>query len=297
MLGATIGNHVYLDTVNIFEPDLVSIEDHSSMAPFSCLSPHQLSRSTIDHAYLHVGKRCTIGSRACVHGRDVLEDDTKLTASSMGFIRKRMNGGTWSGYPAKKTGSVQQPRTPSQPAWSALLDHPMAGIRGLFWWAFLTLDRHIRSRTLQFRQSHNPDSSMPNHFRGVLKSNKLPIKFRLDCGQWSRTLRSLKIGCWHLCGFERLFFPGYSWCCWATYHLAFNERLTTAAGQLSFGWWSNPDRLCQCVCAGKATLGLWDTVGFEGIRRTRSSCRWRPSNKLKCMLILDLYISTTETLM
>jgi len=115
----------------------------------------------------------------------------------------------------------------------------MAGIRGLFWWAFLTLDRRIRSRRLQFRQSHNPDSSMPNHFQGVLKSNKLPIKFRLDCGQWSRNLRSLKLDAGtYVDSID--WFPGYSWCCWATYHLAFNNRLTTAVGQVSFGWWSIP---------------------------------------------------------
>jgi carbonic anhydrase/acetyltransferase-like protein (isoleucine patch superfamily) len=231
LMGATIDPHVFLDTVYIFEADLVSIGSHSSIGMHSALSPHQITRTTAQFAKLKIGERCSTGVNACLHGRDVLEDDTSMmSGKTMGLIGTRMKGGNWSGYPAKLQGPVFQPLRPSQPAWYVLLLNP-AG------YGLLCHHRHKLTFT-----NGNVEDDRPPHFCGVFKAGSLPLKVRLDRGLWVPHLRLLKLEARTYAESDG-WFRGYGWCRWASYSLDFDSTLNEAEGQLSFGSWRVPSSI------------------------------------------------------
>jgi hypothetical protein len=240
-MGATIDPHVFLDTVYLFDADLVSIGSHSSIGMHSALSPHQITRTTAQFAKLKIGERCSTRVNSCLHGRDVLEDDTSMSGKTMGLIGTRMKGGTWSCYPAKLKGPVFQPLRPSQPAWYVLLLNPISALFGLFWWIWLASYGFLchRQHKLTFTNGNVEDDRRPPHFCGVFKADSLPLKVQLDRGRWVPHLRLLKLEASTYAESDERF-RGYSWCRWASYSLDFDSTLNQAEGQLSFGSWRVP---------------------------------------------------------
>mmetsp|Transcript_1240 Transcript_1240/g.1754 ORF Transcript_1240/g.1754 Transcript_1240/m.1754 type:complete len:547 (-) Transcript_1240:190-1830(-) len=240
-LGATIGTNVFLDSVYFFEPDLVVIGDHTSIGLNTTLSPHQVTRTTMELANLHVGTRCTTGVNAVLHGRDLLKDDATLSGKSMALIGSRLSeGGTWSGYPARKTGPTSQPKKPALPVWYVMMSKPLCVLRGMFWWFVLAVEGCCCFR---LRPVGNADvikqDNFPTQIAGRYKATDLPMTLRLDVGSWTPNLRSLKLAANTYAEAENAF-EGYAWCRWASYSLSFDDQCKEAEGRVSFGCWRVP---------------------------------------------------------
>jgi len=266
-LGATIGTNVFFDSIYLFEPDLLEVGNHSSIGLNTCLSPHQITRTEAQAAVLRVGKRCTTGFNAVLHGRDVLEDDGTLSGLSMPFIGTRLKKGAWSGYPAQRRGPVHQPKMPNLPAWYIFLLNPCSSVVGLFWWVALAVgDLCFGCFKLDFEQEKefpNSSSSCPAHFSGVYEATTLPVEIRLDRGKWLAQDRCLVLDVGTYAKAHQGF-RGAAWCRFAGYTLSFDQNLGEAIGRVHLGWWQVPVSIV-CLRVRRSDERSW-TAGHSWFR-------------------------------
>ena len=100
LLGAKIGKGVYLDSIWLFEPDLVRIGDGAAINKFSCVSPHNYKIDCVDFAECVMGDGCVIGTNASFFSGSSMHDSTELESFSMPLRGAVLTPGRWVGYPA-----------------------------------------------------------------------------------------------------------------------------------------------------------------------------------------------------
>ncbi len=83
MLGASIGNNVYLGSFLIYDFDLVTIEDGASIGTQARISPHRFEGGYLILERIHIGKNCYVGPRAAVNGGAIMRDNSRLEALSL----------------------------------------------------------------------------------------------------------------------------------------------------------------------------------------------------------------------
>uniref|UniRef100_A0A7S1D3W6 Uncharacterized protein n=1 Tax=Cyclophora tenuis TaxID=216820 RepID=A0A7S1D3W6_CYCTE len=200
LLGADIGEHVYVDCIWLYEPDLVSIGTHVSINKSSTLCPHQYTPSGTEFGVLQIGDRCTIESNCTLHGRDTMDADTDMTALTMPLISTRLTLGIWQGYPAKKKkGSNDDDDDPiscavriGNPIWYVVLCHPLSSIMGAFWYVFFLMERKRKQSFGRSNKHTEPSldtatSSMAEP--STMNNNNLPVTLQglfsfLDESSW-----------------------------------------------------------------------------------------------------------------
>lgn len=101
LLGAKIGKNCYLGSMQIANPDLLSIGDNTSIGTDSRLYGYIVEDGWLKVGSIDIGANCFIGSRSVVGHNSVIQDNAVLDDMSMlpeqGFIP---NGAYFSGSPA-----------------------------------------------------------------------------------------------------------------------------------------------------------------------------------------------------
>ena len=100
LLGAKIGKDVYVDSIWLFEPDLVRIGDGAAINKFSCVSPHNYKIDGAEFAECVMGDGCVIGANSTFSGSSLMHGGAELDSFSMPLRGAVLTPGRWVGYPA-----------------------------------------------------------------------------------------------------------------------------------------------------------------------------------------------------
>ena len=283
-LGANIGNHVYLDGAYLFEHDLIHIGDYTTIraAGMSC---HQVSMDNVELAPIHVGQRCALNFGSCLHGRDSMEDDTTLELFAQPVIGTKMNGGRWTGYPAKKTSSTSMvPPRPQDPIWFVCLFlYPCTTIGLLLWTIFVAIDHAVlgfgrRASQEWFRRQDQEgadgvfvDNDVPEVFQGVFATtasdsdsdagtDRVPLYLRLannDKGNWEAGLRLLRWNAGTYIEAQGVRQQGIFWWDWVSYDWQFDASKGCAFGKLRLGLMPIPSAIVEGRLEKVSSNGGW----------------------------------------
>jgi non-ribosomal peptide synthetase-like protein len=101
LMGADIGENVFLGTDHFGSFDLVHVGDDSSVGLEASLSGYTVEGGMLRIGSINIGKRCFLGTRAMMRPDSRMEDDARLENLSLlpdGATLPR--GQTWSGSPA-----------------------------------------------------------------------------------------------------------------------------------------------------------------------------------------------------
>ncbi len=102
LLGAKIGNRVTINTVFVYDWDLLQIGDDSFIGGRSTLMGHIGQNGRVKFAPTTIGARCTIGQDTTVFAGVVMEDGAILGANSLALEGQRLAaGGVYLGVPAR----------------------------------------------------------------------------------------------------------------------------------------------------------------------------------------------------
>ena len=102
LLGARIGENVYLGNDAFGAVDLVSVGDGTSIGTDTNLSGHRVENGLLRIGSVHLGRNCFVGTRAVLGVNSTMEDGARLEDLSLlpeGGIIPR--GETWVGSPAR----------------------------------------------------------------------------------------------------------------------------------------------------------------------------------------------------
>ena len=276
MLGATIGLDVYMDSIWLFEPDLVSIGDNVAVNKYCALSPHQFTPAAAEFGPVYIGSRCTIGSNTSLHGRDTVEDNVDVEAFTLPLIGTKLTSGTWVGYPAKRASHeiYQPPRVPN-PLWYVGLTHPLDGLFGIFWMLVLNVDKCSGiSHCWKARCDDGPNeataSSLPMQLRGSFRLEQPPglALVEFERGVWIDVLRCLQVDCWTCVVYskeQRVHMD--PWWSWSVYNWTFDADLKKARGRVRLGFWLIPLSILSVTLErdeNDKDSWLWSHIWFEG---------------------------------
>lgn len=243
-LGANIGNRVYLDGILMFEPDLVSIGDWSSVTS-SALTSHQVGRRTYTYSPIYIGCRCTL-SNWCNLQLASMDDDTEMTGLTMPLTGSRLRSGLWAGYPARRIGDAPQPPRPRRSVWITLLCNPWSTFEGCLW--LLTLPVQICYSCIRDQlqpaaesdiASNSSRPSVPDVYNSTFFSDVKSLKLRFDAAQWTPEIRILRIpaGAYIVSNEEEG--VGNWWWRMASYEFDLSNDCEYI-GRVSLGWWNIP---------------------------------------------------------
>ncbi|MEQ1693569.1 MAG: aminotransferase class I/II-fold pyridoxal phosphate-dependent enzyme, partial [Gemmatimonas sp.] len=102
LLGARIGQRVTINTVFVYDWDLLEIGDDSFIGGRSTLMGHIGQKGRVAFAPTTIGKRCTIGQDTTVFAGVVMEDGAVLGANSLALEGQHLrSGGVYLGVPAR----------------------------------------------------------------------------------------------------------------------------------------------------------------------------------------------------
>ena len=102
MMGAKIGRRVSINTIHIYDWDLISIDDDAILGGDCMMQGHLVERGRMKMRPAHVGKKALVGSTARVMPGCVLGDSAVLAAGSI--MKKGMSvppNEIWGGTPPK----------------------------------------------------------------------------------------------------------------------------------------------------------------------------------------------------
>jgi len=278
-LGGNVGQGVYMDSIYAIEPDLLTIGDNVSLNKFCTLSPHQYTPAGAEFAPIEIGARCTIGSNATLHGRDVVDDDTFVDAMSMPLIGTHLTSGQWTGYPARKTtAEVVLPPSLPNPTWYTMLRHPVSTVFACAWFVFLFLDRYVgigRWLSAQTRPALST-GTLPRSLEGTFTFVDSSTSICFDRAVFHGLIRGLRLprATYAMCKSEWKMNP---WWDWATYYWSFNANFTMAQGRVHLGPWLIPQAVFSAKLERKDDEWIWTHSWFENnpvvvarLRRTHS---------------------------
>jgi non-ribosomal peptide synthetase-like protein len=104
LLGAKVGEGVYLHTTGLIEFDLVTIGDHCSINQDSVLQTHLFEDRVLKASTLNVGNYCDIGAYSIVLYDSRMEDHSQLDSLSLLMKGETLPTGTaWTGIPARRS--------------------------------------------------------------------------------------------------------------------------------------------------------------------------------------------------
>ncbi|QDL11218.1 peptide synthetase [Brasilonema octagenarum UFV-E1] len=116
LLGAKIGTNVYLNSVNIDVPDLVSIGADSSLGYEARLLNATLEHGWLEIGSIKIGNRCFVGASAVLSQNTIIEENASLEDLSMLPPLQRIPAReVWAGSPAAKVG-INESKMISRPA-------------------------------------------------------------------------------------------------------------------------------------------------------------------------------------
>ena len=102
LLGAKIGKDAYIDSIWLFEPDLVRVGDGVAVNKFSSVCPHNYNVGCVDFGKCLIGDGCTVGANVSFHGPIRMHDGAELDSFSMALRGADLTPGRWVGYPAMR---------------------------------------------------------------------------------------------------------------------------------------------------------------------------------------------------
>ena len=272
LLGAHIGQDVYMDGVKFYEPDLLSIGNNVSLNKGASVCPHQFKISKVQFGALHIGDRCTVGSNTSLHGCDIVDDDTEIEAFSMPLIGTHLKGGKWRGYPARKI-EKDPSRTPliPTPKWFICLTNPVSSLLGLFWKLSLLLTVQLSGRP-RSKPSKKEDVSLPHELEGSYSFvNSCMIDFA--DALWLKNPRCLIMP---RATYVRGNQHANSWWNWASYYWAFDGNRTIGRGRVKLGFWFIPLSILSATLTREGRDWVWAHRWFGGeweeVARLQLSC-------------------------
>ncbi|MBP5972280.1 amino acid adenylation domain-containing protein [Brasilonema sp. CT11] len=116
LLGAKIGTNVYLNSVDIDVPDLVSIGADSSLGYEAGLLNATVEQGWLEIGSIKIGNRCFVGASAVLSTNTIMQENTSLEDLSMLPPLQRIPAReVWAGSPAAKVG-INETKTISRPA-------------------------------------------------------------------------------------------------------------------------------------------------------------------------------------
>jgi non-ribosomal peptide synthetase-like protein len=101
-MGATIGHRVSINTVDVYDWDLITIEDDVTIGGEAVIVGHMFESGRIKHAPVRIGTRALVGTRSTIMPGCVLEEQAVVGASSL--LPKHTTvprGEIWAGTPAR----------------------------------------------------------------------------------------------------------------------------------------------------------------------------------------------------
>ncbi len=102
LFGTKIGKRVYMDTSDITDFDLVTVEDDSQVSRFVSLQTHLFEDRVMKVSSLSVGRRCSVGPRSIVLYDSRMEDNSAIGGLSLLMKGETLRSGLeWEGSPAK----------------------------------------------------------------------------------------------------------------------------------------------------------------------------------------------------
>lgn len=289
-LGADLGSRVYLDGNWIFEPDLVTIGDDTSINNFASLVPHQYSNQGIEYGRVRIGNRCTVGSMTTIHGRAIAEDNMEISALSMPLIGTHLtSGGRWIGYPATKTpGLLYQPPRPPLPAWLVMIQHPFSLLFGSIWVLFLSFDKLLccvkGASSSYSRVTAAGRKEVPRELHGQFTLDNTCCVFSFEGGgEWNQQVRYLRMRSnTYVSALEDTTPSIPSWWRFATYHWTFDADVTEGHGQVQLGFWTIPLEILTAKLRPQDDNWVWSHHWFRGEPREEMTLvRMREGARLK----------------
>ena len=102
LLGTKIGKRVLMDEAELYEFDLVEIENDVILNNQSCLQTHLFEDRIYKTGRIKVGKRCNVGFNGFLLYSSIMEEDSKLGNLSFLMKGEQLPKNTeWVGVPAQ----------------------------------------------------------------------------------------------------------------------------------------------------------------------------------------------------
>jgi hypothetical protein len=102
-MGMKIGDHSEVNTTNISDPGLITIEEGVTIGGSATIIAHYAVRGYLIVSPVRIAKNATIGLRAIVMGGAVIGEGAKILPNSVILPNTQVLAGeTWAGVPAKK---------------------------------------------------------------------------------------------------------------------------------------------------------------------------------------------------
>jgi non-ribosomal peptide synthetase-like protein len=102
LMGAKIGKRVSINTTEVYDWDLITIDDDAILGGNAVVIGHLLESGKIKLRPVHIGKKCLIGTNTTIMPGTVLEDLAVIGASSTLTKGARVNTNSiWAGTPAR----------------------------------------------------------------------------------------------------------------------------------------------------------------------------------------------------
>lgn len=260
-MGAQIGSDAYLDSVKMWEADLVTIGNSCSLR--GCrLTAHQVSRSTHSFNPVTVGDRCALSVNAVVNGQVVLENDTELLGGTRPLSGSRVKSGVWVGYPAKRVGDATTRPHPPNPVWSVLCFNPLSALIGGVWLVVWNL-RYVFRRCSRKRVVRPFGADLPEAFQGVFECGECLLALHFDASQWIPDQQQLRIKAGtYMTANDAL---GSDWWDFASYDFAFQgSNFELGIGWVILGWWRIPKAIVTAKLVRRGNGWEWSHSWFNG---------------------------------
>lgn len=294
-LGANLGRGVYLDGIFMFEPDMVTVGDYSTVTGRAILTPHHHSRRTYTYGPISIGKRCTVSAKSNVQ-LAALDDDTQMMGLSMALTGSKLKSGTYTGYPARRVGNASQPPRPPRSAWITLLFNPCSTMLGCLW--LLTLPFRpcfsFLRNALQVAETSDVESSsspaIPNMLKGIFSCEDRSLKLKFDASEWISEVRVLRMPA----GSFMVAREGQKndrnmmswWWRVASYEFDLSNN-REYVGRVSLGWWDVPLSVVTAkLCIIDGTELSWSHSWFTG----------DPEDEMRFMKSSDLKEDSSNTM-
>lgn len=129
LMGANIGERVYLDTIYLTEPDLITIDDDSVIESATTVQTHLFEDRVMKQEPLYIGRGCSVGANSVVLYSSKVEDGAVLEQASLVMKGETlMKGLRYEGIPAV---TAVHRRAPNKAAQSAAYVPPIVAASGL----------------------------------------------------------------------------------------------------------------------------------------------------------------------
>ena len=109
MMGMKIGRGVMINTTNISDPCLMTLEDKVTIGGSATVICHYAAGGFLIIAPVKIGKGATIGMKATIMGDVEIGEKAKILANSLVMPKTRIGPGEiWGGVPAQKIENLQE---------------------------------------------------------------------------------------------------------------------------------------------------------------------------------------------